>query len=98
MLKVTLKTAMAAMFAGGLLAGPVIAQQPAPQQAPAAANPNERVCENIKLVGSRLAVKRVCATRAEWEERRRLDREAVDAAQRSPCVLQTTGAKGRPAC
>jgi hypothetical protein len=60
-------------------------------------NPNERVCEDIKVIGSRLAVKRVCATRAEWKEKRQLDREVVDEAQRhaaDPCnsVLTHTGA------
>jgi len=32
-------------------------------------------------VGSRLATKRVCMTAAEWEIRRREDREAVEKAQ-----------------
>ena len=63
-------------------------------------NPNERVCERIPTIGSRVAAKRVCATRAEWDEKRKLDREAVDQAQRSangPCnsTLTHTGA---PAC
>jgi hypothetical protein len=61
-------------------------------------DPNERICENITLTGSRLGVKRFCATRAEWEDRRRQDRDEVDKAQRSPCVIQTTGASGRPGC
>lgn len=49
-----------------------------------ALDPNERVCEEIVYTGSRLGVKRVCATRAEWAERRRLDKEAIDRAQMSP--------------
>jgi hypothetical protein len=57
-----------------------------------AADPNEKVCEKITVVGSRLATKRICATRAEWADRRRQEREAVDRAQTQiigPC--QTTG-------
>jgi hypothetical protein len=61
-----------------------------------AADPNERVCEDIKVIGSRLAVRRVCATRAEWTEKRKLDREVLDDVQRhaaDPCnsILTHTG-------
>jgi hypothetical protein len=51
-------------------------------------DPNEKVCETIKPVGSRLATKRVCATRAEWAEYRKQDRDAVDKAQRLGCLRQ----------
>ncbi len=61
-------------------------------------DPNERICEKITPVGSRLATKRFCGTRAEWADRRRQDREALEAAQKGPCVITTTGATGRPAC
>ena len=50
-------------------------------QAPKKADPNEVVCEKIEVLGSRLAVKRVCMTRSEWAERRRLDRQDIDKAQ-----------------
>lgn len=46
----------------------------------------ERICEKITPVGSRLTTKRFCGTRAEWEEKRRLDREEVEKVQRGPCV------------
>lgn len=62
-------------------------------------DPNEKVCENLTVVGSRLAKKRVCATRAEWEERRRLDREAVEQAQRmvvGPCQTTPGARNGGP--
>ena len=75
---------------------PVLAQ--APPSSPTA-DPNEKVCENIAAIGSRLAKKRVCATRAEWEERRRLDREAVDQAQRQivgPCQTTPGARNGGP--
>lgn len=60
-------------------------------------DPNERICEKLTMVGSRLAVKTVCATRAEWAEKKQQDREAVERAQKlvvGPC--QTTG--GKTAC
>ena len=57
-----------------------------PPQAGKETNLDQKVCEDITIVGSRLAVKRVCATRAQWAEKRRRDRDAVDQAQRSPCV------------
>lgn len=52
-------------------------------------DPNERICESIPVIGSRLAKKKVCATRAEWAEKRRLDRQAVEQAQKQvggPCT------------
>lgn len=54
-----------------------------------ALNPNEKVCETIKPVGSRLATKRVCATRAEWADYRRQDRDATEKAQRLNCLTQS---------
>lgn len=51
-------------------------------------DPNEKVCETIKPLGSRLATKRVCATRAEWAEQRKQDREETEKAQRLGCLSQ----------
>lgn len=51
-----------------------------------ARDPNEKVCETVPQLGSRLVKKRVCATRAEWEDYRRQDRDAIDQAQRVGCV------------
>jgi hypothetical protein len=61
-------------------------------------DPNERICENITPIGSRLATKRFCGTRSEWADRKRQDREALEAAQKGPCQITTTGATGRPSC
>ena len=61
-------------------------------------DPNEKICEDIVVTGSRLAKKRVCATRAEWADRKLQDRQAVEKAQTSPCMLQTTGGNGKPSC
>ena len=75
---------------------------PAPAVASPAAsatNSDEKICESIVPLGSRLAKKRVCATRAEWDERRRLDREAIDQAQKligGPCQTTPSGRNGGP--
>ncbi len=62
-------------------------EQPKAKPAP---DPNERVCQTIKPLGSRLATKRVCATRAEWAEARKQDREEIEKAQRVGCMTQAS--------
>ena len=65
----------------------------------AAHDPNEKICENQTVIGSRLATHRVCATRAEWVQKRRLDRDAIDSAQRSPNTgCQTINTGSTPTC
>lgn len=44
-------------------------------------DPNEVVCEKQEVLGSRLAVRRVCMTRSQWEEQRRSDRDLVQKSQ-----------------
>ena len=51
-------------------------------------DPNEKICESLTVVGSRLATRRVCATRAEWADHRRQDREETEKAQRLGCLSQ----------
>jgi len=88
---------------GTLLATAPITPLPAgtgSQPTKVAADPNERVCEDTIVTGSRLAKKRFCGTRAEWEARKKADRDVVEDAQRhaaDPCnaILTHTGA---PAC
>jgi hypothetical protein len=46
-----------------------------------AKDPNRIICEKQEVVGSRLATKRVCMTAAEWADRRRDDRDAINKAQ-----------------
>ena len=46
-------------------------------------DPNRIICEKQEVVGSRVATKRVCMTAAEWEVRRREDREALEKGQAS---------------
>lgn len=50
-------------------------------------DPNERICETQKVLGSRLAVRRVCATRAEWAEKRAQERGLIDRTQTRQCVI-----------
>lgn len=59
------------------------AQQPPPTGAAKqpAADPNERICENIYL-DSRVRMRRFCGTRAEWQELRQADRQDVERMQR----------------
>jgi hypothetical protein len=92
----TLATASALMTVG-----PVSAQNsgPAPPQIQRQAlDPNELICQKLELIGSRLAVKKVCLTRSQWEDSRRQDRQAVERAQASPCVITHNGGTGRPSC
>jgi hypothetical protein len=82
---------------------PATAAMPAPAQSQSTTvnDPNEKVCENISVIGSRLAKKRVCATRAEWEEQRRQDRLAVDQIQKQiggPCSTVANKNTGAPSC
>jgi invasion protein IalB len=44
-------------------------------------DPNEVVCEKQMETGSRLSSHRVCMTRNQWAEQRRLDRQEVDRVQ-----------------
>lgn len=74
------------MLASAAMAGAAIAASPAsaPQKGK---DPNEKVCENQQVLGSRLAVRRVCATRAEWEERRQRERDMIDRTQVQRCAI-----------
>ena len=79
----------------------VAAPSASKQQSSTASDPNEKICESIPVIGSRLAKKRVCATRAEWEEQRRQDRQAVDQIQKQiagPCSVVANKNTGAPSC
>lgn len=80
---------------------PMAAPAAAPTQPKTAYDPNERVCESIPELGSRLAKRRVCATRAEWEERKRQDRQAIEQIQKQiggPCSTVANKNIGAPSC
>lgn len=63
---------------------------------------NEKVCETITVTGSRLGKKKICATRAQWAERRLQDRQDIERSQLSTCMFGSggvvNGANGKPAC
>lgn len=65
-------------------------------------DPNERICETITPIGTRLATKKFCGTRAEWADRKRQDREVLERAQLSPCVqthmVRGANGNGHPSC
>ena len=44
-------------------------------------DPNQVVCVREDRIGSRVAARRVCRTRAEWEEHRRQASQSVERAQ-----------------
>jgi invasion protein IalB len=46
-------------------------------------DPNEVVCEKTEVLGSRLATKKVCMTRAQWAEQRQQDRDEIDRDQKA---------------
>ena len=73
-----------------LIAGLVTAGLGAPAVAekPKKGSPDEVICEKVEQLGTRLSVKRVCATRAQWAERQLQERLAIDKAQK-------TGMKGQ---
>jgi hypothetical protein len=74
---------------------------PSTQEKPqtnAASGKEERRCETITMTGSRLAKKKFCGTRAEWEDKRLQDRKMVEQIQASPCVRTHNSSTGRPVC
>lgn len=78
MKKLILLGAMAGCAAAAFAQAP---DQPATQHRGTGNDPNEMVCINEAEIGSRLAKRRVCRTRAQWEEHHRQMRLAVDTAQ-----------------
>lgn len=95
------KSAFASFLLVASFESPVLGAEPgASSTARPPADPNQRICEDVTTVGSRLATKRVCATRAEWAEMKKQDRDVVDQAQRSANVGCNTinTHSGTPSC
>jgi predicted secreted protein len=65
----------------GVSASVAAAPQPPTPTAKGDLDPNEVVCEKQEVIGSRLAVRRVCMTRSQWAERRMEDRQATEKIQ-----------------
>jgi invasion protein IalB len=61
--------------------GPAFAQAQQQPGAKKAVDPNEVVCEKQEETGSRLSSHKVCMTRSQWAEQRRMDRQEIDKAQ-----------------
>ena len=74
-----LRLLMIGAVAAAGLSTPALAADPASGRA--AKDPNEVVCEKQEVVGSRLATKRVCRTRAQWAELRAQDRQDLEKTQ-----------------
>jgi len=85
-----------------MIASPVSAENSAPaspsQGQTKGLDPNEVVCQKLEVIGSRLAVKKICMTRSQWEDSRLQDRQFVEKIQASPCVITQTTVTGRPSC
>jgi hypothetical protein len=96
-----LKIVLAARLAL-LIANPISAENSGPTPQPVTpsrtSDAAEIVCEKLEVIGSRLATKKICMTRSQWADLRRQDRQAVEKAQASPCMLTHNGTSGRPSC
>ena len=78
-------------FAGDSARDPGVPQPSQGKVAVNAADPNQILCEKVEELGSRLSTKRVCMSRAQWAERRRLDRDEIEHAQQRRCNGEGTG-------
>lgn len=77
-----------------LMATTVLAQEGAAPQAdsakaPAAADADKEICKGEKPTGTRLAKKKVCRTKAEWDEYYRQQREETEQMQRNDMANKT---------
>ena len=71
-----------ALVLSPLASAPTFAQaQQQQQNSKKAGDPNQVVCEKQEETGSRLSAHKVCMTRSQWAEQRRLDRQEIDKAQ-----------------
>jgi hypothetical protein len=76
--------AYALLIAGAAPPPAGVVQSPSATGSAAAAqsDPMQRViCEKQNIVGSRLAVKKVCKTRAQWDDERLQTRQEIDKQQ-----------------
>jgi hypothetical protein len=82
---ILLVSTLAALAATAALAQPPQPPQPPQRSAGAAAadglDPNQMICRSESEVGSRLRSHRTCATRQQWADQRRQDRQYLEKAQ-----------------
>jgi hypothetical protein len=73
-------------FAGQQARDPGVVQASKEHPIQNANDPNQIVCQKEERIGSRLTVDRVCMSRAQWAEQKRLTRQTIDEVQtRRPC-------------
>jgi hypothetical protein len=77
--------ALAFSFAGDSARDPGTPQSAGTQVASAAGDPSQVICEKVEQIGTRLSSSRVCMTRSQWAEQRRLNRQEVEKAQQTRC-------------
>jgi hypothetical protein len=100
MMRVLKIAASAALLMTAQLGAAPAAESNNKQDAPKAGGPGEKVCEDIITTGSRIASRRFCGTRAEWEAKRRDDRAVTEQIQtrlNGPCSVINQHS-GTPAC
>jgi len=83
----------AVLMAATLAATAAAAQAPT-RRADVDNDPNQIVCVNERITGSRVAQRRVCRTRQEWEEHRAEMRTTVNEFQNFKPVLCTQPGEG----
>ena len=76
---------LAFSFAGDSARDPGTPQSSGTQVASAAGDPGQVICEKVEQIGTRLSNSRVCMTRSQWAEQRRLNRQEVEKAQQTRC-------------
>jgi hypothetical protein len=69
-----------AVLGAALAATAAIAQAPAPRPEPNG-DPDQILCVNERVTGSRVATQRVCRTRREWDEHKGETRKVVERVQ-----------------
>lgn len=75
------RVAALTLVLAGLALSPAAAAAADPPAGKAPRDPNEIVCEKQEVLGSRLSTKRVCMTRAQWQDQRMQDRMDLDKSQ-----------------
>ena len=75
--------ACAMILAASTFSAPVTVQAAPGAQA---RDPNEKLCEVVAQVGSRLSTKKTCATRAEWAVIRKDQKDALEQMQRQGTI------------
>lgn len=67
--------------AGNWVRDPAVLRPSQPQIAKNGLDPTEIICEKVEQIGTRLVSQRVCMTRAQWVEQKRITRDEVNRIQ-----------------